>query len=65
MSNQNHSVAVLGATPKPERFANKAIRKLLGHGFNVVPVHPKLEIIEDLPVYSTLAEIPIPIDTLT
>ena len=65
MSNQDHIVAVLGATPKPERFANIAIRKLLAHGFSVIPVHPKIAVIEELPVSASLSEISQPVDTLT
>ena len=65
MQNQNHNVAVLGATPKPDRFANKAIRKLLAHGFSVIPVHPKIEIIENLTVSPSLGDIQENVDTLT
>lgn len=65
MSNKNHIVAVLGATPKPERFANKAIRKLLGHGYRVIPIHPVIQSIEDLPVYASLSDIQESVTTLT
>ena len=65
MSNLDHTVAVLGATPKPDRFANKAIRKLVAHGFSVLPVHPKIAVIEELPVNASLSEITQAVDTLT
>ncbi|MDF7798712.1 CoA-binding protein [Pontiellaceae bacterium B1224] len=66
--NQNtnkHTVAVLGASPKPERYSNKAIRLLLEHGHEVVPVHPAIEMVEGLPVRKSLSKIVEPIDTLT
>lgn len=65
MSNSNHHVAVLGASPKPDRFSNKAIRLLLEHGFSVIPVHPALTEIENLAVKANLSAINTPVDTLT
>lgn len=62
---QNHIIVVLGASNKPHRYANKAIRMLMEYGYHVVPVHPRLENIEGLVVKHTLASIPQPIDTLT
>lgn len=58
-------VAVLGASHKPERYANQAIRLLREHGHEVVPVHPKLDLAEGLPVVHSLGEIAGTIDTLT
>ncbi len=48
-------VAVLGASDKPERYSNKAVRLLREHGHTVLPVHPKLETVEGLPVSADLA----------
>ena len=62
---QKQNVAVLGASPKPERYSNKAIRLLLEHGHQVIPVHPALETVEGLPVVKSLGEIGRPVDTLT
>lgn len=58
-------VVVLGASPKPHRYANKAIRLLLEYGYAVLPVHPKLDEIENLPVKHQLGQIDESIDTLT
>ena len=58
-------VAVLGASHKPERYANQAIRLLREHGHEVVPVHPKLDTAEGLPVVHSLGEIAGAVDTLT
>ena len=58
-------VAVLGASPNPERYSNKAIRSLLKHGHEVIPVHPAHKQIEGLRTVGSLAEIGGSLDTLT
>ena len=65
MSNQQHHVVVLGASPKPARYANQAVRLLLQHSYQVTPVHPNFPSIEGLPVAASLAEVTTPVDTLT
>jgi len=60
-----HAVAVLGASPKPERYANQAIRLLLEKGYRVLPIHPKIPHIEGLRVFPDLAAIGEPVHTLT
>lgn len=65
MSNSNHHVAVLGASPKPARYANQAIRLLLEHGYRITPIHPRFDEIEGLPVANKLHQVPRPVDTLT
>lgn len=62
---ENKNVAVLGASPKPDRFANKAVRMLMRHGYNVLPVNPAFSEIEGLKCFKTLDEITEPIDTIT
>lgn len=58
-------VVVLGASHKPERYANQAIRLLREHGHAVVPVHPKLQEAEGIPVANSLELIEGAVDTLT
>jgi predicted CoA-binding protein len=65
MTESPSHVAVLGASPKPARYANQAIRLLREHGHRVTPVHPKFETIEGLEVAHRLADIADPVDTLT
>jgi len=65
MNNNEHHVAVLGASPKPARYANQCIRLLKQHGYRITPVHPRFEQIEDLAVSSSLEAIADPVDTLT
>ncbi len=65
MSNIDHHVAVLGATPKPGRFAHQAVLLLKKHEYKITPVHPRFENIEGLKAVKHLAEITDPVDTLT
>ncbi|MCG6966867.1 MAG: CoA-binding protein [Chromatiaceae bacterium] len=65
MSNSDHHVAVLGASPKPARYANQCIRLLKQHGYHITPIHPRFEEVEALPVAHSLDAIPDPVDTLT
>lgn len=65
MKNSHHHVAVLGASPKPARYANQCIRLLQQHGYRITPVHPRFGLIEDLPVTHKLAAIDEPVHTLT
>jgi predicted CoA-binding protein len=65
MSHADHHVAVLGASPKPARYANQCIRLLKQHGYRVTPLHPNFETIEELPVTHSLGAIGDPVDTLT
>jgi predicted CoA-binding protein len=58
-------VVVLGASPKPDRYSNKAVKLLLEHGYSVVPVHPIANEIEGLPVAPDLSAVHGPTDTLT
>ncbi len=59
------SVVVLGASSNPERYSNKAIKLLLKHGHEVLPVHPKEAEIEKLKVLPKLSDIKVKPDTLT
>lgn len=58
-------IVVLGASKKPMRYSNQAVRRLLEQGYRVTPVHPRLEVIEGLTVSPNLPSVPQPVDTLT
>lgn len=58
-------VVVLGASPKPDRYSNKAVKLLLEHDHDVVPVHPAASEIEGLSVKPSLSRVEGPVDTLT
>lgn len=53
------TVAILGASADRSKFGNKSVRAHLHQGFEVYPVNPKGGEIEGLPVYRSLAEIPV------
>jgi predicted CoA-binding protein len=65
MSNKTHIVAVLGASAKPERYSNMAIHMLREYDHQVIPVHPKLDEIDGIPVVKHLGMIKERVDTLT
>ncbi len=65
MPNSEHHVVVLGASPKPARYANQAIRLLQEKGYRITPIHPNFTEIENLPVAENAAEVRQPVDTLT
>ena len=65
MSNLNHHVAVLGATPKPGRFAHQAMLLLKKHGDKITPVHPRFEEIDGIKAVKHMNEINDPVQTLT
>ncbi|MEE9367590.1 MAG: CoA-binding protein [Pontiella sp.] len=65
MNESCQTVVVLGASPKPDRYSNKAIRLLLEYGHTVIPVHPAITEIEGLEAKSSLGTISESVDTLT
>jgi uncharacterized protein len=58
-------VVVLGATPKPDRYAFKAMQRLQEHGYQAIPVNPAYAEILGERCYPSLSEVPQPIDTMT
>ena len=59
------TVAILGASPKPDRYAYKAFEMLRRYGHQPVPVNPAFDEILGEKCYSTISEAPQPIDTVT
>lgn len=58
-------VVILGASAKPQRYANKAQHALLDHGHEVFLVSPKWESIDGLPVHRQLADLNTDVDIVT
>lgn len=60
-------VVIVGASPKPERYAYKAMQALLKHGHEVVLFNPTLpqSSIEGHPVVKSFKEVEGPVDTVT
>ena len=59
------TVAILGASPDPERYAFKAQRLLKEYGHRVIPVSARADSIDGEPAVAELREIAQPVDTLT
>lgn len=53
------TVAIIGASADHSKFGNKAVRAFARQGFTVYPVNPKETNIEGLPVFKTIAEVPL------
>ncbi len=59
------TVAVIGASQRPERYAYRALRLLQENGFTPIPVSATGQDILGLKGYASLTAIPDPIDTVT
>lgn len=59
------NVAILGASNKPKRYSYQAVKLLAEKGHAVFPVHPALADIDGIPVFKRLADIPVPLHTIT
>ena len=59
------NVAVIGASNKPERYSYQAVKLLAEKGHAVFPVHPAISEIDGMPVFKRLANISVPIHTIT
>jgi uncharacterized protein len=60
-----NSVAILGASDKPDRYSNMLLKRLASKGHKLYPVNPALKTIDGIEVYPTLADLPPGIDVLT
>jgi predicted CoA-binding protein len=57
-----YTIALVGASPRPERPSHQVMRYLLDQHYRVIPVRPKRTEILGIPVAQSLAEIDEPID---
>ncbi|QDA32512.1 CoA-binding protein [Thermococcus indicus] len=51
-------IALVGASPKPERDANDVMRYLLEHGYEVYPVNPRYDEVLGRKCYPSVLDIP-------
>jgi len=58
----SRSIAIVGASDKRNRDSNKIFRYLVGEGYQVFPVNPKLDEIDGIKCYSSIREIPVDIE---
>ncbi len=58
------NIALVGASANEERPSNRVMKKLLSHGYRVVPVNPGLagQALHGQPVVAALADITEPVD---
>lgn len=59
------NVAILGASPKPDRYAYKAFELLREYGHRPIPINPAFQEILGQKCYPKISEAPGPIDTVT
>ena len=59
------NVVVIGASAKPERYSNKAIKMLSEYGHNPIPIAPLAKEILGYPALPTLSAVSAPVDTVT
>ncbi len=55
-------IAIIGASQNREKFSNKAVRAYLKKGWDVFPINPKYDKIENLECYPTIIGVPGDID---
>jgi len=59
------TVAVVGASSDRNKFGNKAMRAFQAEGYTVVPVNPNETMVEGVPAYASVLDVPGPIDMAT
>jgi uncharacterized protein len=60
---ESRTIALVGASPKPDRPSNSVMRYLLAHGYRVIPVRPlDCEQVQGVRCVASLADIDEPID---
>lgn len=65
ISEEKRNVAILGASPNPERYSNQAVRLLGRYDYHPIPVNPAFEEVEGLTCFPNLAAIGEPLHTVT
>ncbi|MET0902572.1 MAG: CoA-binding protein [Acidimicrobiales bacterium] len=57
-----HRIAVVGASDRKDSFARTIDQALVDHGYEVVPVNPRLIELDGRPCFPAVADIPEPVD---
>ena len=55
-------VAVIGASSNRRKFGNRAVRAFKQQGYTVIPINPHESEVEGLKAYSSVLDVPGPID---
>ena len=59
------TVAVIGASSDRRKYGNKALRAFKAEGYRVIPVNPNEPVVEGMPTYPSVLDVPDPIDIAT
>jgi len=59
-----HTVAMVGASPNPDRTSNQVFNYLTKHGYKVIPVNPTATEVSGEKCYASLSGIPEKIDVV-
>jgi predicted CoA-binding protein len=59
------TVAILGASPKPDRYAYRALEMLREYGHRAIPVNPAFPEILGEKCYASITDVPEKLDTAT
>jgi len=59
------TIAIVGASSNRRKYGNKAVRAFRDGGWDVYPVNAKADVIEGLPCYPSVADVPEPLDRVS
>ncbi len=59
------TIAIIGASADRRKYGNKAVRAFRDGGWTVYPVNPKGGPVEEIPSYTSLADVPTPLDRVS
>ena len=62
---QSPEFAVIGASSNRNKYGNKVLRCYMQHNMTVYPVHPIEQLVEDLPVFSSVSELPNEVNSIS